>query len=343
MRWSDVNDRHTDPRKLYAHYERPRDHVAIKRLKDGFENCLAEALNLTRVSAPLFVDANTGLNDNLSGTERPVSFSTGESPDAHIEIVHSLAKWKRAALGRMGFARGEGLYTDMNAIRRDEVTDNMHSYYVDQWDWELVALARGAHPHQAASARRAHIFGVPCAPRPTCTRLDLRMTPVLPREITFLTSQELEDEYPTLTPKQRENVAARKYGAVFIENIGGPLRSGRPHDLRAPDYDDWALNGDILFDYPLLNCAMEMSSMGIRVDEKSLMEQLCASGHEDWAQRPFHSALLNGELPLTAGGGIGQSRLCMFFLKKAHIGEVHSSIWPDDAVRTLRDAGIELL
>ena len=316
--------------------------VAIKRLKDGFENCLAEALNLTRVSAPLFVDANTGLNDNLSGTERPVSFSTGESPDAHIEIVHSLAKWKRAALGRMGFARGEGLYTDMNAIRRDEVTDNMHSYYVDQWDWELV-LSREERTRTKLHQLVEHIYSVFLRTEADLYAFDLRMTPVLPREITFLTSQELEDEYPTLTPKQRENVAARKYGAVFIENIGGPLRSGRPHDLRAPDYDDGALNGDILFDYPLLKCAMEMSSMGIRVDEKSLMEQLCASGHEDWAQRPFHSALLNGELPLTAGGGIGQSRLCMFFLKKAHIGEVHSSIWPDDAVRTLRDAGIELL
>ena len=327
----------------YTPIMNPREtNVAIKRLKDGFESCLAEALNLTRVSAPLFVDANTGLNDNLSGTERPVGFATAESPDARIEIVHSLAKWKRAALGRMGFARGEGLYTDMNAIRRDEATDNLHSYYVDQWDWELV-LSREERTRTKLHQLVEHIYSVFLRTEADLYAFDLRMTPVLPREITFLTSQELEDEYPTLTPKQRENVAARKYGAVFIENIGGPLRSGRPHDLRAPDYDDWALNGDILFDYPLLNCAMEMSSMGIRVDEKALMEQLCASGHEDWAQRPFHSALLNGELPLTAGGGIGQSRLCMFFLKKAHIGEVHSSIWPDDAVRTLRDAGIELL
>lgn len=316
--------------------------VAIKRLKDGFESCLAEALNLTRVSAPLFVDATTGLNDNLSGVERPVSFATGESPDARIEIVHSLAKWKRAALGRMGFERGEGLYTDMNAIRRDEATDNLHSYYVDQWDWELV-LSRSERTRSYLHRLVEHIYSVFLRTEADLYAFDLRMTPVLPREITFITSQELEDAYPDLTPKQRENLAARKYGAVFIENIGAPLRSGRPHDLRAPDYDDWSLNGDILFDYPLLNCAMEMSSMGIRVDEKALMEQLCASGHEDWASRPFHSALLDGKLPLTAGGGIGQSRLCMFFLKKAHIGEVHSSLWPDGAVCALRAAGIELL
>ncbi len=316
--------------------------AAIKRLKDGFESCLAEALNLTRVSAPLFVDAGTGINDNLSGTERPVSFSTAESPNANVEIVHSLAKWKRAALGRMGFERGEGLYTDMNAIRRDETADNLHSYYVDQWDWEYV-LSREERTRTKLHQLVEHIYSVFLRTEADLYAYDLRMTPVLPREITFLTSQELEDEYPDLTPKQRENIVARKYGAVFIENIGGALRSGKPHDLRAPDYDDWSLNGDILFDYPLLNCAMEMSSMGIRVDERSLIEQLCVSGHEDWANRPFHRALLEGELPLTAGGGIGQSRLCMFFLKKAHIGEVQSSLWPADMVRELKDAGIELM
>ena len=316
--------------------------AAIKRLKDGFESCLSEALNLTRVFALLFVDAGTGINDNLSGTERPVSFSTAESPNANVEIVHSLAKWKRAALSRMGFERGEGLYTDMNAIRRDETADNLHSYYVDQWDWEFV-LSREERTRTKLHQLVEHIYSVFLRTEADLYAYDLRMTPVLPREITFLTSQELEDEYPDLTPKQRENIVARKYGAVFIENIGGALRSGKPHDLRAPDYDDWSLNGDILFDYPLLNCAMEMSSMGIRVDERSLIEQLCVSGHEDWANRPFHRALLEGELPLTAGGGIGQSRLCMFFLKKAHIGEVQSSLWPADMVRELKDAGIELM
>lgn len=316
--------------------------AAIKRLKDGFEDCLSEALNLTRVSAPLFVDAATGINDNLNGVERPVNFSTAESPAKNVEIVHSLAKWKRAALGRMDFKPGEGLYTDMNAIRRDEVSDNMHSYYVDQWDWEFV-LSRKERTRTRLHQLVEHIYSVFLRTEADLYAYDLRMTPVLPREITFVTSQELEDKYPDLTPKQRENTIARKYGAVFIENIGGALNSGKPHDLRAPDYDDWSLNGDILFDYPLLNCAMEMSSMGIRVDENSLMEQLCASGHEDWAQRPFHKALLNGELPLTAGGGIGQSRLCMFFLKKAHIGEVQSSLWPDEMVKELKDAGIELL
>lgn len=316
--------------------------IAIKRLKDGFESCLAEALNLTRVSAPLFVPASTGLNDNLSGNERPVSFATAESPDVNIEIVHSLAKWKRAALGRMNFKAGEGLYTDMNAIRRDEIADNLHSYYVDQWDWELI-LSRNERTRTKLHQLVNHIYSVFLRTEADLYAFDLRMTPVLPREITFVTSQELEDEYPEFTPKQREDIAARKYGAVFIENIGCPLNSGKPHDTRAPDYDDWSLNGDILFDYPLLNCAMEMSSMGIRVDEKSLMEQLCESGHEDWAQRPFHAALLNGQLPLTAGGGIGQSRLCMFFLKKAHIGEVHSSIWPNDTLRRLHEANIELL
>ncbi|MGI6184360.1 MAG: aspartate--ammonia ligase [Candidatus Fimadaptatus sp.] len=316
--------------------------AAIKRLKDGFESCLAEALNLTRVSAPLFVNADTGLNDNLSGVERPVSFETADSPDKRVEIVHSLAKWKRAALGRMGFMRGEGLYTDMNAIRRDENADNLHSYYVDQWDWEYV-LDRSDRTRTRLHQLVEHIYSVFLRTEADLYAYDLRMTPVLPREITFITSQELEDEYPTLTPKQRENVVARKYGAVFIESIGGALHSGKPHDKRAPDYDDWTLNGDILFDYPLLNCAMEMSSMGIRVDEKGLMEQLCASGHEDWAVRPFHKALLDGELPLTAGGGIGQSRLCMFFLKKAHIGEVQSSLWPSEMVEELGRAGIELL
>ena len=316
--------------------------AAIKRLKDGFESCLAEALNLTRVSAPLFVDASTGLNDNLNGVERPVNFATAESPDRQMEIVHSLAKWKRAALGRMGFKRGEGLYTDMNAIRRDEIADNLHSYYVDQWDWEYV-ISREERTRSRLHQLVEHIYSVFLRTEADLYAYDLRMTPVLPKEITFITSQELEDAYPDLTPKQRENTAARKYGAVFIENIGGRLLSGKPHDLRAPDYDDWSLNGDILFDYPLLNCAMEMSSMGIRVDEKTLLSQLAERGHEDWAARPFHRALLDGELPLTAGGGIGQSRLCMFFLKKAHIGEVQSSQWPHEDIEALRAGGIELL
>ena len=315
--------------------------IAIKLVKDFFERELAKALNLVRVSAPIMVTPQSGLNDNLNGVERPVSFDILETGET-AEIVQSLAKWKRLALRDYGFQPGEGLYTDMNAIRRDETADNLHSYYVDQWDWEFV-LSREERTRTKLHQLVEHIYSVFLRTEADLYAYDLRMTPVLPREITFLTSQELEDEYPDLTPKQRENIVARKYGAVFIENIGGALHSGKPHDLRAPDYDDWSLNGDILFDYPLLNCAMEMSSMGIRVDERSLIEQLCVSGHEDWANRPFHRALLEGELPLTAGGGIGQSRLCMFFLKKAHIGEVQSSLWPADMVRKLKDAGIELM
>ena len=316
--------------------------AAIKRLKDGFESCLAEALNLTRVSAPLFVDADTGLNDNLNGVERPVGFATGESPDRHMEIVHSLAKWKRAALGRMGFARGEGLYTDMNAIRRDETADNLHSYYVDQWDWECV-LERGERTRARLHQLVEHIYSVFLRTEADLYAYDLRMTPVLPRKITFVTSQELEDEYPDLTPKQRENIVARKYGAVFIEGIGGRLRSGEVHDQRAPDYDDWALNGDILFYNDVLGCAFEISSMGIRVDPKSLDEQLTKSDADDRRRYPFHKMLLEGKLPLTIGGGIGQSRLSMLLQGKAHIGEVQVSVWDDETLKVCRDNNIDIL
>ncbi len=314
---------------------------AIKLLKDGFEIALAERLSLTRVSAPLFVHPESGLNDNLNGVERPVSFDLRY--DDHIaEVVHSLAKWKRYALKRYNVPVGEGLYTDMNAIRRDEVTDNLHSLYVDQWDWEIV-IRRDERTVEKLKEVVNNIYeafrvmeAVVCVKYPYLTQK-------LPEKITFLTTQELEDMYPDMTANERENEAARKYGAVFLMQIGGALRSGKPHDGRAPDYDDWTLNGDILFYYPVLGRAVEVSSMGIRVDEEALKRQLEISGHTDRAELPFQKALLSGELPYTIGGGIGQSRLCMFFLDKAHIGEVQASLWPDEMVERCAEAGIYLL
>lgn len=316
--------------------------IAIKRLKDGFEACLAEMLHLRRVSAPLFVTPESGLNDMLSGVERPVSFDLGESPDTVAQIVQSLAKWKRQALARYGFLPQTGLYTDMNAIRRDEETDALHSYYVDQWDWELIIEPRERTIEKLREIVD-RIYAVFLRTEYDVCMFEPRLQPVLPRYITFLTSQQLEDEWPALTPKERERAACMRHGAVFIAQIGAPLRSGTPHDGRAPDYDDWSLNGDILFHYPLLDTAMEISSMGIRVDAGTLRAQLSARGVSHWAEQPFHASLLRGELPQTVGGGIGQSRLCMFFLKKAHIGEVQASIWPEATVRAFEAAGVHLL
>ncbi len=315
---------------------------AIKLLKDTFEDELARALHLTRVSAPLFVLPETGLNDNLNGVERPVAFDIKYQGGKIAEVVHSLAKWKRFALKRYGFAPGTGLYTDMNAIRRDEVTDNVHSLYVDQWDWERVITADRRNPEFLKKIVRK-IYGVFRAVQEKIQAQYPFLDSSLPEEVAFLTTQELEDRYPELTPAQRENAAAKEYGAVFLMQIGGKLRSGRPHDGRAPDYDDWSLNGDLLFYYPILDRALEMSSMGIRVDAASLAAQLKEAGCEERASLPFQKALLAGELPLTIGGGIGQSRMCLFFLGKAHIGEVQSSVWPEAMHQECDRAGIPLL
>ncbi len=314
--------------------------IAIKKVKDFFERDLAIQLNLTRVSAPLFVASSSGLNDNLSGVERPVSFDV--LGNGEYEIVQSLAKWKRMALGEYGFVPGEGLYTDMNAIRRDEVTDNIHSIFVDQWDWEKVITADSRN---FDTLKRA-VKQIYTALRHTETYIAEDYDFVgkfLPEKIVFITSQDLEDKYPHLTPKEREYAAVKEHGAVFITQIGGNLRSGTPHDGRAPDYDDWSLNGDIIVYYPVLDIALELSSMGIRVDADTLKKQLEISGCTDRAELPFHKALLNNRLPLTMGGGIGQSRMCMFFLRKAHIGEVQSSVWPQETIDECKEKGISLL
>ena len=314
--------------------------IAIKKVKDFFERDLAIQLNLTRVSAPLFVDKESGLNDNLSGSERPVHFSLHSGKD--FEIVHSLAKWKRYALKEYSFGVGEGLYTDMNAIRRDEDTDNIHSLYVDQWDWEKVILKE----ERTEQILRDTVRCIYEALRHTENYIIHEykfIKKLLPAEITFISTAELEDRYPDKTSKEREYLAAKEFGAVFIMQIGGKLKSGMPHDSRAPDYDDWSLNGDIIVYYPVLDIALELSSMGIRVDEDTLLRQLQLSDCMERTKLPFHKALLSGELPYTVGGGIGQSRLCMFFLRKAHIGEVQSSYWDEDTVKKCAEKGITLL
>jgi aspartate--ammonia ligase len=315
--------------------------AAIKYLKDYFERQLAAELNLTRVSAPLFVRPETGLNDNLSGTERPVSFYVKDIGGT-AEIVHSLAKWKRFALKRYEFHEGEGLYTDMNAIRRDEELDNLHSIYVDQWDWEMIISKRDRNLDTLKDVVRK-IYRVFKKTEEYICGIYPKLEASLPEEIFFLTSQELEDLYPQLSPKERENEIAKAKGAVFLMQIGHNLNSGQPHDSRAPDYDDWNLNGDILFWYPMLNQAMELSSMGIRVDEKSLREQILLSACQDRLSMDYHQNLLDGKLPYTIGGGIGQSRMCMFFLDKAHIGEVQASVWSDEIIEECERANIFLL
>ncbi len=316
--------------------------IGIKYCKDFFERELAKQLNLTRVSAPLFVKPETGLNDNLNGVERPVSFGVKEQNDAMVEIVHSLAKWKRQALKRYGFGGEEGLYTDMSAIRRDEDTDNIHSIYVDQWDWEKIIEKSERTVETLQEIVRKVYVALKNTERYMALKYDY-IEEILPDDITFVSSQELEDRYPKQTPKEREYLIAKEKGAVFIMQIGGALKSGERHDGRAPDYDDWKLNGDIIVYYPVLDIALELSSMGIRVDEASLVEQLRISGCMDRAELPFQKALINRELPYTIGGGIGQSRICMFYLRKAHIGEVQSSIWPQDVIEEAERKGIPLL
>ena len=316
--------------------------VAIKKVKDYFERELAKQLNLTRVSAPLFVKPETGLNDNLTGVERPVSFGIREQNDALAEIVHSLAKWKREALKRYDFDIGEGLYTDMYAIRRDEDTGNIHSLLVDQWDWEKV-IDKSQRTTEILKDTVSKVYNaLKNTERYIAEKYDY-IDEILPDEIFFITSQELEDLYPELEAEEREYKISKEKGAVFISQIGGVLNSGKPHDTRAPDYDDWALNGDILVYYPVLDIAMELSSMGIRVDEKTLLNQLKLSDCMERAQLPFQKALLEKKLPYTIGGGIGQSRICMFYLRKAHIGEVQASIWPKEVIEEAKRKNLPLL
>ena len=317
--------------------------MAIGMLKRAFEDRLTRALNVKRVSAPLFVDPQTGLNDNLNGTERPVSFDI-PAAGTNGEVVHSLAKWKRMALYRYGFKPGEGLYTDMNAIRRDEedLDDGLHSVYVDQWDWEKI-LPDGRRDIEYLKETVCAIMGALCGAAEEIRHTFPQLKPGLSQMVSFITTQDLEDLYPNLTSKERENAYVREHKTAFIMQIGDALRSGKPHDGRAPDYDDWTLNGDILVWSELHGCAVELSSMGIRVDSKTLAEQLKKAGCEDRAELPFHKMLLEGQLPLTIGGGIGQSRVCMVVLGKAHIGEVHSSIWSAETIETCKDAGIMLL
>lgn len=316
--------------------------VAIKVVKDFFQNLLAERLNLLRVSAPLFVDPKSGLNDNLNGVERPVAFDIKEQNGREAEVVQSLAKWKRYALKRYGFGVGEGLYTDMSAIRRDEITDNIHSIYVDQWDWEKVIRKEDRNMETLQDVVRSVYRVLRKTEKYMSIRYDY-IEEILPHDIFFITTKELEEMFPDNTPKEREYYITQAKGAVCLMQIGDQLENGKPHDGRAPDYDDWALNADILVYYPPLDIALELSSMGIRVDEKSLAEQLKKAGCEERAQLPFQKAVLNGELPYTIGGGIGQSRICMFFLRKAHIGEVQCSVWPEEIVKECEKNGIHLL
>ncbi|MGN0307824.1 MAG: aspartate--ammonia ligase [Lachnospiraceae bacterium] len=316
--------------------------VGIKTVKDFFQNLLAERLNLLRVSAPLFVDPASGLNDNLNGVERPVTFGIKEMNDYQAEIVHSLAKWKRYALKKYGFQNDEGLYTDMSAIRRDEDTDNIHSIYVDQWDWEKIISKEERTMDTLQEVVRTVYKVLRKTEKYMAIRYDY-IEEILPHDIYFITTSQLEEMFPDNTPKEREYYIAKAKGAVCIMQIGDKLANGKPHDGRAPDYDDWALNADIVVYYPVLDIALELSSMGIRVDENSLQEQLEKAGCTDRARLPFQKAILNKELPYTIGGGIGQSRICMFFLRKAHIGEVQSSLWPAETVEICQSKGVHLL
>ncbi len=316
--------------------------AAIKYIRDTFQKELGSQMNLERISAPLFVARSSGLNDNLNGVERPVSFDMPSLPGEEMEVVHSLAKWKRMALHEYGFQVGEGLYTNMNAIRRDEEPDNLHSCYVDQWDWEMVIRKEERTTEKLMEVVR-QIFKIIKHMEHEVWYKYPQAVKKLPEEIHFITSQELEDRYPDLSPKERENRITKELGCVFLMQIGDKLKSGKPHDGRAPDYDDWQLNGDILFWYETLGCALEISSMGIRVDEKSLAEQLVKAGCPERAELPYHKMLLEGELPYTIGGGIGQSRLCMLLLGRAHIGEVQAGIWPEEMRETCREHGIILL
>ena len=314
---------------------------AIEFIKSNFQVNLGNALNLRRVSAPLFVEENSGLNDNLNGVERPVSF---DIPDVHAtgQVVHSLAKWKRLALKRYQFHPGKGLFTDMNAIRRDEVVDNLHSIYVDQWDWEKIITKEERNLETLKETVRTVYKVLRKTEKYMSIHYDY-IEEILPHDIFFVTTSELAEMFPDYSPKEREYYIAKAKGAVCIMQIGETLENGKPHDGRAPDYDDWALNADIVVYYPVLDIALELSSMGIRVDKKALLDQLQKAGCPERAELPYHKAVINGELPLTIGGGIGQSRICMFFLRKAHIGEVQCSLWSDEVMETAEKNGLQLL
>ncbi len=327
------------------HYSNPLDVLetqrAIKFTKDLFETKLAGALNLSRVSAPMFVRPETGLNDDLSGVERAVAFDV---PDAgfSVQVVHSLAKWKRYMLGNYGFSVGQGLYTDMNAIRRDEELDNLHSIYVDQWDWERVIRPEDRNMDTLRQTVCAIVRALYETEQAVCEKFG-GLTPFFKPEPYFISAQALLEAYPGLTPREREDAVTREHGVVFLSGIGGALSDGRPHDLRAPDYDDWSLNGDILVWYPVLGRAVELSSMGIRVDPDTLRRQLRIANCVEREKLLFHSLLLGGKLPQTIGGGIGQSRMCMVMLQKAHIGEVQAAVWREEMVETCRQNGIFIL
>lgn len=315
---------------------------AIKKIKDYFQQELAYGLSLRRVSAPLFVAPETGLNDNLNGVERRVNFTLLDMDEKEVEIVQSLAKWKRMALGKYGIKPGNGIYTDMNAIRRDEELDNLHSVYVDQWDWEKV-ITKEQRTTEYLHETVDTIYNAVKNLGDYVNRLYRDLQTELPNEIFFITTQELEDLYPEKTPKEREDIICREHGAVFIEKIGGKLKSGEKHDGRAADYDDWELNGDIILWNDVLEQAFEISSMGIRVDAEAMKRQLEIAGESNKADQEFHKAIINNELPYSIGGGIGQSRLCMFFLRKAHIGEVQASIWPKTMIEQCKKNNIQLL
>lgn len=315
--------------------------IAIKFIKDSFEKELAKALKLTRVSAPLFVFPETGLNDNLNGFERAVRFDVLDI-GRDVEIVQSLAKWKRMALAKYGFLENTGLYTDMNAIRRDEVLDEMHSVYVDQWDWEKIITS----DERKLSYLKKTVKSIYKVVHKISVAVEKRYPELkngLPKDITFISTSELEKAYPDKDRKEREKLAAKKYGAIFLYKIGWPLKDGKPHDGRAADYDDWKLNGDIILYYDVLDIAFEISSMGIRVDGDSLYKQLKKKGELNKLENPYCKDVVSGRLPLTIGGGIGQSRLCMFFLKKAHIGEVQASVWSENCIEENAKKGIHLL
>lgn len=316
--------------------------VAIKEIKDHFERSLAKSLHLTRVSAPLFVKPESGLNDNLNGVERTVDFTVKDMQEAPVQIVQSLAKWKRMALGKYNIKPGHGIYTDMDAIRRDEELDNTHSIYVDQWDWEKV-IKKEDRTEEYLKEVVNRIYMAVKNLGDFVNRHYPELRTELPNEIFYITGQELEDMYPDLTSEEREREITKRERAVFIAKIGGDQKSGKPHDGRAPDYDDWELNGDIILWNDILEDAYEISSMGIRVDEEAMAKQLKIAGEEKRAELEFHKAVLNGELPYTIGGGIGQSRLCMYFLRKAHIGEVQVSVWPEDMIKECSENDIFLL
>ena len=330
------------PEGYQSHLDLYNTQVAIKTIKDFFETLLAERLHLLRVSAPLFVDPQSGLNDNLNGIERPVTFDIKNQNGRDAEIVQSLAKWKRFALKKYGFHVGEGLYTDMNAIRRDEDNDNIHSIYVDQWDWEKI-ISKEERTLETLKETVRIVYKVL---RKTEKYLAIHydyIEEILPHDIFFVTTRELEEMFPDYTPKEREYYITKAKGAVCIMQIGDALENGKPHDGRAPDYDDWSMNADILVYFPVLDIALELSSMGVRVDKDSMKEQLEKAGCPERASLPYHKAVLNDELPYTIGGGIGQSRICMFLLRKAHIGEVQCSLWSDETMQGANEKGLQLL